>query len=98
MGLAHHELESAVVVIIIIMISIVIWQMQVHQFKTDPLMDQGPMRVRTGRAFLDAFARIAKPTTGARTLTLPILMVASKTDQVNKSNSINNKSSIVCPQ
>ena len=63
-----------------------IWQVQVHQFKTDPLMDQGPMRVRTGRAFLDAFAHIANPTTGARMLTLPILMVASKTDQVNISN------------
>ncbi len=45
------------------------------------------MRVRTGRAFLDAFAHIANPTTGARMLTLPILMVASKTDQVNISNS-----------
>lgn len=54
----------------------------VHQFKTDPLMDQGPMRVRTGRAFLDAFAHIANPTTGASMLTLPILMVASKTDQI----------------
>jgi hypothetical protein len=63
------------------------WKLQVHQFKTDPLMDQGPMRVRTGRAFLDAFAHIANPTTGARMLTLPILMVASKTDQVNISNS-----------
>ncbi|KAL0039146.1 hypothetical protein WJX77_009275 [Trebouxia sp. C0004] len=54
----------------------------VHQFKTDPLMDQGPMRVKTGRAFLDAFAHIANPTSGARMLTLPILMVASKTDQI----------------
>ncbi len=58
------------------------------------------MRVRTGRAFLDAFAHIANPTTGARMLTLPILMVASKTDQVNtpKSNSIRKKSSTVCSQ
>jgi len=69
--------------------------MQVHQFKTDPLMDQGPMRVRTGRAFLDAFAHIANPATGAKMLTLPILMVASKTDQVyfSKSKSIRKRSS-----
>ncbi len=80
--------------------SLVHTELQVHQFKTDPLMDQGPMRVRTGRAFLDAFAHIANPTTGASMLTLPILMVASKTDQVNtsKPNSINMKSSIVCLQ
>ena len=57
--------------------------MQVHQLKTDPLMDQGPMRVKTGRAFLDAFAEIAKPSTGEAALTLPILVVASTTDQVS---------------
>lgn len=54
----------------------------VNQLKTDPLMDQGPMRVKTGRAFLDAFAEIAKPTTGEAALTLPILVVASTTDQI----------------
>ncbi len=54
--------------------------MQVKQFKADPLMDQGPMRVRAGRAFLDAFPEAAS---GAKQLTLPILLVASKTDQVS---------------
>lgn len=53
--------------------------MQVKQFKTDPLMDQGPMRVRTGNAFIKAFHEIS---VGAKQLTLPILLVGSRTDQV----------------
>ena len=63
--------------------TILAWQsndsMQVQQFKTDPLMDQGPMRVRTGKAFLDGFHEAS---TGAAGLTLPILVVASKSDKV----------------
>lgn len=53
--------------------------MQVKQFKTDPLMDQGPMRVMTGNAFIKAFHEISA---GAKQLTLPILLVGSRTDQV----------------
>lgn len=51
----------------------------IEQFKADPLMDHGEMRVKTGKAFLDAF-KIA--TNKAKELTLPILVVASKSDQV----------------
>lgn len=51
----------------------------VKQFKTDPLMDEGPMRVRTGNAFIKAFHEISA---GAKQLTLPILLVGSRTDQI----------------
>ena len=42
-------------------------------------MDHGGMRVKTGKAFLDAFQDV---TTKAKELTLPILVAASKSDQV----------------
>lgn len=51
----------------------------VTRFKTDPLMDQGPMRVRTGCAFTQAFADISK---GGAQLKLPICVIASQTDKI----------------
>ena len=59
-------------------VSAVVWP-QVTRFRTDPLMDQGPMRVRTGCAFGRAFADISK---GCTQLTLPICLIASQTDKV----------------
>ena len=56
--------------------------LQVTKFKTDPLMDQGPMRVRTGCAFGRAFAEISK---GCNQLTLPICLIGSQTDKVSVS-------------
>ena len=54
--------------------------MQLKTFRTNPLMDQGPMRVKTGKAFLMGFEDIKK---GESTLTLPILLVSSPTDTVS---------------
>lgn len=51
----------------------------ITRFKTDPLMDQGPMRVRTGCAFMPAFVDCVK---GSSQLTLPICVIASQTDKI----------------
>lgn len=58
-------------------------RLQVKQFATDPWMDQGPMRVRTGCAFRRAFTDISK---GCQQLTLPICLIASQTDKVSATN------------
>ena len=67
--------------------------LQLHLFKTDALMDQGPMRVKTGKAFLKGFADVKA---GEASLQLPILLVASPTDKVGCALMTNNISSMLC--
>lgn len=54
--------------------------MQLHTYRTSPLMTQGNIRVKTGAAFLKAFAEVKQ---GEAALSLPILLVSSPTDTVS---------------
>jgi hypothetical protein len=58
--------------------------MQRKELVTDDGIDKQPVRVRTGRMFLDGFAGIKK---GQANLDLPIFAAMSPTDQVRQQHS-----------